>query len=159
MVPYSIEFFVYEKLEVQKCTWTYISEQWHPCRCCKQSPTYQNGQGCPWFHAVATFLHSKNSPSANVHGCTFADDVSTPSICKSAAKKHLIRLPLSMPCILCSMSRTECAIRHGCRWFQTETSFLLCKKLAVKNVQGRIFLTRWLQSAFIPLITPQSAGV
>ena len=23
--------------------------------------TYQSGQGCPWFRAVATFLHSKNS--------------------------------------------------------------------------------------------------
>ncbi|MGP1444771.1 hypothetical protein, partial [Treponema sp.] len=33
VVSYSIEFFVYEKLAVLKCTWTYISEQWHPCRC------------------------------------------------------------------------------------------------------------------------------
>ena len=48
----------------------------------------------------------------------------------------------------CSTFRTVCTIRHGCRWFQTETSFLLCKKLAVKNVQGCIFLTRWLQSGF-----------
>ena len=24
---------------------------------------FQNGQGCPWFHAVATFLPSKNSRS------------------------------------------------------------------------------------------------
>jgi len=30
-VLYSIEFFVYEKLEVQKCTRTDISERWHPC--------------------------------------------------------------------------------------------------------------------------------
>ena len=39
-VLYSIEFFVYEKLEVQKCTRTDISERWHPCRYCKSS-TYQ----------------------------------------------------------------------------------------------------------------------
>ena len=45
----------------------------------------------------------------------------------------------------CSMSRTVCAIRHGCRWFQTETSFLLCKKLAVKNVQECIVLTNALR--------------
>ena len=31
VVLYSIEFFVYEKLEVQKCTRTDISERWHPC--------------------------------------------------------------------------------------------------------------------------------
>ena len=49
-----------------------------------KSSMYQNGQGCPWFHAAAMFLQSKNSPSANVHGCTFADDVSVPSISKSA---------------------------------------------------------------------------
>ena len=30
-VLYSIEFFVYEKLEVQKCTRTDISERWYPC--------------------------------------------------------------------------------------------------------------------------------
>ena len=58
VVPYSIEFFVYEKLEVQKCTWTYISEQWHPCRCCKQSSTYQNRHGWRWFYAAAR-LHCK----------------------------------------------------------------------------------------------------
>ena len=52
--------------------------------------------------------------------------------------------------VQCLRFRTECAIRHGCRWFQTETSFLLCKKLAVKNVQGCIFLTWWLQSVLIP---------
>ena len=27
----SIEFFIYEKLEVQKCPRTDISERWHPC--------------------------------------------------------------------------------------------------------------------------------
>ena len=58
VVPYSIEFFVYEKLEVQKCAWTYISEQWHPCRCCKQSSTYQNRHGWRWFYAAAR-LHCK----------------------------------------------------------------------------------------------------
>jgi len=31
VVLYSIEFFVYEKLEVQKCTRMFISERWHPC--------------------------------------------------------------------------------------------------------------------------------
>ena len=29
----------------------------------EKSSTYQSGQGCPWFRAVATFLHSKNSRS------------------------------------------------------------------------------------------------
>ena len=31
--------------------------------------------------------------------------------------------------------------RHGCRWFQTETTFLFHKKVAVKNVHGCTFLT------------------
>ena len=50
--------------------------------------------------------------------------------------------------VQCSTFRTVWDIRHGCRLFQTGTSFLLCKKLAVKNVQGCRFLTRWLQSGF-----------
>ena len=36
------------------------------------------------------FLDSP-SPSANVHGCTFADDVSAPSLCKSAGRLFLIK--------------------------------------------------------------------
>ena len=46
------------------------------CYC--KSSTYQNGQGCPWFHTSAMFLLCKNSPPANVHGCTFAGKVSVP---------------------------------------------------------------------------------
>ena len=34
---------------------------------------YQYRHGGRWFHAVAMFLHNKNSPSTNVHGCTFVD--------------------------------------------------------------------------------------
>ncbi|MFC2614350.1 MAG: hypothetical protein ACFNYQ_02355 [Treponema sp.] len=56
--------------------------------------------GCPWFRAAAMFLHCKNSPSTNVYGCTFVDEVSTPSIFK--------RLTLQN--------------RHGWRWFQAEAS-------------------------------------
>ena len=81
--------------------------------------TYQNGQGCPWFHAVATFLHSKNSPSANVHGCTFADDVSTPSLCKSAGGVCI--------CVV--------AILTGCQWFHTVSSFSFMKNSKPRNVQ------------------------
>ena len=81
--------------------------------------TYQNGQGCPWFHAVATFLHSKNSPSANVHGCTFADDVSTPSLCKSAGGACI--------CVV--------AILTGCQWFHTVSSFSFMKNSKPRNVQ------------------------
>ena len=45
-----------------------------------------------------------------------------------------------MQCIgvQCSMFRTVCVIRHGCRWFQTET--------------------RCLQSALIPFVTTQSVA-
>ena len=45
----------------------------------------------------------------------------------------------------CSMFRTVWDIRHVCRLFKTETSFLLCKKLAVNDVQGCTSLTRRLQ--------------
>ncbi len=44
------------ELAAQKCTRMYIFER-----------------GGRWFHAVAMFLHNKNSPSTNVHGCTFVD--------------------------------------------------------------------------------------
>ena len=45
--------------------------------------------GCQWFHTTAMFLHNKNSPSTNVHGCTFVDDVSASSIFKSAGAYKL----------------------------------------------------------------------
>ena len=40
------------------------------------------GRGWRWFYATARFLHSRNAIK-NVHGCTFVDEVSTPSIFKS----------------------------------------------------------------------------
>ena len=70
MVPRSNKFAC--KLAAEKCTRRFIFRR-----------------GCPWFRAVATFLHSKNSPSANVHGCTFVDDVSASSIFKSAGAYKL----------------------------------------------------------------------
>jgi len=41
------------------------------------------------------FCVSKNSPSANVHGCTFADRVSTPSIFKRLLSKYTAHLLFS----------------------------------------------------------------
>ena len=73
--------FCFAKTRVQKCTRMYTSEQaiskglrkmcfqkrWrcvHLLRAAQNKySTFQNGQGCPWFYAVAMFLHSKNSRS------------------------------------------------------------------------------------------------
>ena len=82
-------------LPCQKCTslYTFGSEFRH-CRnivpdkiggiraAFDKCSTYQNGQGCPWLCAEATFLLSKNSPSTNAHGRAFVDKASSPSICK-----------------------------------------------------------------------------
>ena len=50
-VPYSIKFFVYEKLEVQKCSQTDISERWHSRRIA---------------HAVRNIEHCSQAASGSV---------------------------------------------------------------------------------------------
>ena len=102
--------------------------------------------------------YEKHSASPN-RFCITVSICSRAGIVTGALNKSLtINNPDASVEAQCSMFRTVCTIRHGCRWFQTETSFLLCKKLAVKNVQGCIFLTRWLQSRFIPLLRRKAPG-
>ena len=109
--------------------------QRHPCRC----STYrryvgglwvQNGQGCPWVSAEAMFLRCKNSPSANVQGGTFADEVSIPSIskglrivCSEAARMPLVLRSNKFALQTCSPKiYTDVYFGRGCRWFQAEAS-------------------------------------
>ena len=64
----SIEFFIYEKLEVQKCLRTDISERWHPCRFWKFSPYHfrQDGGG-----SKQNRVRTANSQLKNEHGRSF----------------------------------------------------------------------------------------